>query len=123
VAEHVPADLELVAGYRRDPQFGPTVVVGLGGVWAEHLDDVAVRVGRVTAAEAEALLDETVAGRLLRHPRGAALPLGVVAHAVAALSALGCDHPRIAAAECNPLRVSRDRVVAVDALVEMESES
>ena len=122
VAEHVPADLELVAGYRRDPQFGPTVVVGFGGVWAEHLDDVAVRVGRVTAGEAEAMLAETIAGRLLRNARGVALPAAAVAHAVAALSALGCDHPRITAVECNPLRVSRHRVVAVDALVEMEPE-
>lgn len=120
VAEHVPADLELIAGFRRDPQFGPTVVVGLGGIWTEHLDDVAVRVGRVTTAEAEAMLDDTIAGRLLRNPRGTALPVGAVGHAVAALSALGCDHPGIAAVECNPLRVSRDRVVAVDALIEME---
>lgn len=117
VAQHVRADLELLVGFRRDEQFGPTVLVGLGGVWAETLDQVALRVGRVGRPEALRMLEDCLAGRMLQSARGGALPVGDVADAICAVAALGCDHAEIIEIDVNPLMAARDGVVAVDALL------
>ena len=61
-----PPGVELILGLRRDPQFGPAVLVGLGGVLTEVLDDVAVRLAPIDAAAAEAMLDDL---RGVAHPR------------------------------------------------------
>src|SRR5262249_19801176 len=50
--------IELIVGMRRDPSFGPAVLVGLGGVYAEVLADVAIRLAPVLPGDAEAMLDE-----------------------------------------------------------------
>lgn len=121
VVEQVRGDLELIAGFRRDDQFGPTVLVGLGGVWAEHLDTVAIRVGRIGRDEARRMLDETLAGPMLRTARGGALDEEGVIDIICGLAALGSDHPGVAEVDLNPVLVGRDRAVAVDALIILES--
>ncbi len=117
VAEHVRAELEVIAGFRRDNQFGVAVLVGLGGIWAEHLDQVAVRIGRIGHDEARRMLDDTIVGRMLRTARGGRIPDDGIVAAIVGLAALGEDHPEIAEADLNPILVGRERTVAVDALV------
>lgn len=117
VAEHVRAELEVIAGFRRDDQFGVAVLVGLGGIWAEHFDQVAVRIGRIGPDEARRMLDDTIVGRMLRTARGGAIPDDGVVAAIVGLAALGDDHPEIAEVDLNPILVGRERTVAVDALV------
>jgi acetate---CoA ligase (ADP-forming) len=117
VAEMVSAEVELIAGYRRDEQFGPTVLVGLGGIWTEFLDEVALRIGRIGPDEARAMLEETVVARMLRSSRDGQIPDDGVVAAVCGLAAIGCDHPEIAEIDLNPLLVGRERTVAVDGLV------
>jgi acetyltransferase len=117
VAEHVRSELEVIAGFRRDDQFGVAVLVGLGGIWAEHFDQVAVRIGRIGPDEARRMLDDTIVGRMLRTARGGAIPDDGVVAAIVGLAALGEDHPEIAEADLNPVLVGRERTVAVDALV------
>jgi acetyltransferase len=121
VVEQVRGDLELIAGFRRDEQFGPTVLVGLGGVWAEHLDTVAIRVGRIGREEARRMLDETLAGPMLRTARGGALDEEGVIDIICGLAALGSDHPEVSEIDLNPVLVGRGRAVAVDALIILES--
>lgn len=116
VVEMVHAELELIAGFRRDDQFGPAVLVGLGGIWAEYLDQVAVRIGRIGRDEARRMLDDTVVGRMLRTARGGARAEESVIDAIVGLAALGADHPEIAEFDLNPILVGRGRTVAVDAL-------
>ena len=116
VVEMVQAELELIAGFRRDDQFGPAVLVGLGGIWAEFLDQVAVRVGRIGRDEARRMLDDTIVGRMLRTARGGALPEEGVIDAIVGLAALAADHPEIAEFDLNPIIIGRGRTVAVDAL-------
>jgi acyl-CoA synthetase (NDP forming) len=112
------AGVELLAGAYRDPQFGPVVTVGLGGVFTEVLDDVAVRVAPVGPADALAMLGELKAAAVLAGARGhAPVAPDPLAHALAALSALLERHPRVLEAEVNPLVATAGGVAAVDALV------
>ena len=115
----VRRDLELIVGGRRDPLFGPTVVVGLGGIFVELLQDSAVALAPVDVAAARGLLDRLRGRALLDGFRGApGIDVGQVAEAVARVSELLADHPeRIAELDVNPLVVSDGRLVAVDALI------
>ncbi len=117
VAEMISGEIELIAGFQRDAQFGPTVLVGLGGIWTEYLDEVAVRIGRISRDEARRMLDETIVGRMLRTARGGVIPEEGVLDAICGLAALGVDHPEVAAFDLNPVIVGRRQTLAVDGLV------
>lgn len=108
--------VDLVVGARRDPVFGPTVLVGLGGTVAEALADVAVRV--VPVAAAAAMVDELAGRALLDGWRGGpVLDRASLAHVVNALGALLLDNPHIEDVEINPLRLTADGLVALDAVI------
>ena len=110
--------IELIAGARRDPRFGPLVLAGAGGVHAEVLRDTAVALAPVDDAGAEALLRSLRIAPLLLGARGRApLDLAAAARAVAALSRLAAARPELAELEANPLLVMRDGCVALDARV------
>ena len=114
--------VELIVGLRRDPQFGPAVLVGLGGVLTEVLDDVAIRLAPLDAAAADAMLDELRGARLLRRgPRPAAGRSGRASSAMlVALGRLGIDRPDILEVDLNPVIASAGGALAVDALVVLE---
>jgi acetate---CoA ligase (ADP-forming) len=110
---------ELIVGYKRDPQVGPVVLLGIGGVLAEIYKDFAVRLAPVTERDAEAMIDEVKGLAVIRGYRG--LPRGdraALARAVSAFSQLACIG-EVAEAEVNPLIVKREGegVVAVDGLI------
>jgi acyl-CoA synthetase (NDP forming) len=110
--------LELIVGMRRDPSFGACVMVGLGGVLAEVLDDVAIRLAPVTQAVAHEMLDELRAARLLAGTRGRpAVDRTAVVELVVALSRLAIERPDLLEVDLNPVIASTDGAVAVDALV------
>jgi acetyltransferase len=116
VQEMVPAGgHELLLGARRDPVFGPVVMFGGGGVWTELTRDVAIRVGIVTAAEARAMIAETMAGRRLAARLPKAIP--AVAKAIAGLARWMRKHPEILEVDANPVLASAKGLVGVDALV------
>jgi len=108
---------EAIVGYRNDPIVGPLVLVGAGGTLAELYQDVVLALAPVSEDEAMAMIERVKGLSVLRGYRN--LPRGDVkalAKAVAALSRLS-SVPAIAEAEINPLIVSADGVLAVDALV------
>lgn len=108
---------EALIGYRLDPEAGPVVTVGAGGVFAELYRDVAVRLAPVDVATARAMVAEVRGFAALAGWRGRPSgDLEALAAAVAALSRLGLDR-RIEEAEANPVIVGESGVVAVDALV------
>lgn len=115
VAELVRGDLEVLVGFHRDPVFGPTCLVGLGGVWTEFLDVVDVHVGPLDEARAGRFLDGSRVGGMIAGARGGALDRDGVLRALCAVSRLGAGSPEISAIDVNPVIVSRDRAVAVDA--------
>lgn len=112
---------ELILGARRDPSFGPVVVLGLGGIFVEQLGDVTVRPAPVTRSDVREMLRELRAGRLLEGGRGRpGADVAAVIGAVLALSAAIVDAPaRVQAIEVNPLIVGAvgDGALAVDGLV------
>ncbi|MBB6095401.1 acyl-CoA synthetase (NDP forming) [Povalibacter uvarum] len=112
--------VELFVGTMRDPQWGPVLAVGLGGVWVEALRDTSLRLLPVTASEAEEMLSELRGSKLLDGFRGApAVDRKAVARVIAAIGeaalVLG---PELLSLEVNPLRASGDEVEALDGLVE-----
>jgi hypothetical protein len=122
----VRGERELIAGIATDPQFGPTILLGVGGVLAEAIADVAVRLVPITEVDAEEMIEELTSQALLGEFRGEPpVDRGEVVRVLLALSdaATGtAEGPRIVSADLNPLIVHDGRPVAVDALVELEGE-
>ena len=112
---------ELILGTLSDPVFGPVVMVGLGGIFAEIFEDTALRLAPVTESEAQAMLRELRAFPLLDGARGRApADLDAAASAVAALSRFAARHAAdIAEIDINPLLVQArgQGAVALDALL------
>jgi acyl-CoA synthetase (NDP forming) len=117
-AEDVAAGFELLVGARRDPRFGPLVVVAAGGIQAELARDVAVALAPIDAAAAETLVRSLVSAPLLLGARGRRrLDVEAATRAVVALSRFAAAHPEIAEVEVNPLLVRIESVVGLDARV------
>lgn len=114
--------VELIVGVRRDPRFGPVVLVGLGGVHTELLRDTGCALGPVDRAAARRLLLSLRGSRLLTGFRGRPpVDLDAVADLVSRLSRLAAAHPEIAEVECNPVAASPDSVLCLDARVVLDS--
>ncbi|QHA08085.1 CoA-binding protein [Streptomyces broussonetiae] len=108
--------VELIVGVRRDPRFGPVALVGLGGVFTEVLRDVRLALAPVTAAEAESLLARLTAAPLLHGTRGRpAVDVAAAARAVEAITAVAAAHPEIDELEVNPLLVTPEGCLGLDA--------
>ena len=118
VSTMVRGDRELIAGLVRDPQFGPCVMLGVGGVLAEAVADVAFRLAPLERLDAHELIDDLGAQTLLGPFRGQpAVDRDVLADTLCALGDLASD-PTIASIDLNPLIVFEGQPMAVDALVE-----
>jgi len=124
VAEMVRGKRELIAGLVRDAQFGPCVLLGLGGIAAEALSDVAFAAAPLTRAEAKGLIAQLRSAALYTKPwRGEpALDLETLADVLVGLGKLGLDRPDVASVDLNPLLIANGRPIAVDALVEVDVE-
>jgi len=121
VAQMLQGNRELIAGVAQDPQFGPTVVLGVGGVLAEALADVSIRLAPLTASDALEMLDDLRTQALLGPFRGEpAVDRDAVVTVLLALADAAMD-PEIRSVDLNPLIVVDGRPVAVDALVELAS--
>jgi len=120
VEEMAPAGHELVIGGLRDPQFGPLVMVGLGGIFVEILKDVSFRLCPIARIDAEEMLDELKGAAILKGARGGK-PASREA-IVDVLLKMGGENglllkhaADISEADINPLIVSDTGAVAVDA--------
>lgn len=110
-----PAGKELLLGGVRDSQWGPVLMVGLGGIYVEVIGDTTVRLAPVSPGEASSLLDELRIAPLLRGARGER-PVDrlVLASIISRFSQLLVDLPELEEIEINPLMASPDGAVAVD---------
>jgi acyl-CoA synthetase (NDP forming) len=110
--------VELIVGCRRDPRFGPLVLVGLGGIYAELLHDVRLALAPAGADELEELLLSLRGAGVLTGARGrASVDVRAAAEAAAALSRVAAAHPEIAEIEINPLLVTPAGAVGLDARI------
>ena len=107
--------VELVVGARRDRSFGPIVMAGLGGVWIEVLEDVALRLAPIDADEARAMLDELKGHKLFTEVRGRPPIDGVrLARLIADLSQWFCAAAWLGEVDLNPIIANGDEFTIVD---------
>lgn len=118
VAPMVDNKRELIAGFFRDPSFGPAVMFGIGGIAAEALKDVVFRLAPLTAADAREMIGEIKSSALLGAFRGlSAVDREALVRTIVALGRLGVECKEIKEIDINPLLIAGDKPVAVDALV------
>jgi acyl-CoA synthetase (NDP forming) len=121
VAPMVRGSREFIAGLTRDPQFGPTVMLGVGGVLAEAVQDVAFRLVPLTERDADDLIDDLATQKLLGAFRGEpAVDRDALRAVLLGLSRCAEQRPDVASVDVNPLIVVDGTPVAVDALVELD---
>jgi acetyltransferase len=113
-----PPGVDLVLGARRDPVFGPVLLLGLGGTTAEALADVAIRLAPVSLAEAAAMPAELAGRALFAGWRGGPeLDTAELARVATGLGDLLVADPGLDEIEVNPLRLTHDGLVALDAVI------
>ncbi|MCP4543046.1 MAG: hypothetical protein GY832_38515 [Chloroflexi bacterium] len=97
---------ELILGGRQDEQFGPVVLVGLGGIFVEIFEEVSVRVAPISRREALSMVEELRGAPILMGARGEKrFDIEAVVEAILRLGQLLCDFPQIQELDINPLRV------------------
>ncbi len=119
----ISGERELVVGLIRDPQFGPCVMFGLGGIFTEILKDTSFRVAPIDEGDALQMMDDIKAKDILGPVRRMApADKGSIAKALVGLGNVGMELDEVAEIDVNPLIIASDgSVVAVDALVVLKS--
>ena len=118
VQQMIRGQRELVLGLTRDPQFGPCVMFGLGGIFTEVLNDTAFRVAPLEKRDALEMMQEIKACKILDAVRGMeAADRDLLAQMLVTLGRIGLENEHIKEIDINPVIISGSRPVAVDALV------
>ena len=114
---------ETILGVNRDPQFGPLVLFGLGGIFVEVLEDTTLRVAPVSEPEARSMLDDIESAPLLRGARGRdPIDEGALVETIQRLSQLVTDFPAILELDINPLVATGNGVAAIDLRLTLDQE-
>jgi len=118
VQQMVKGQRELVVGLTRDPQFGPCVMFGLGGIFTEILEDTSFRVAPIEKRDALEMIQEIKAHKILEAIRGMEpVDKDMLADILMAIGRLGIENETVKEIDINPVIISRGKPVAVDALV------
>ena len=118
VQQMVKGQRELVVGLTRDPQFGPCVMFGLGGIFTEVLEDTSFRVAPIEKRDALEMIMEIRAHKILEAIRGMEqIDKDMLADILIAIGRLGIENEVVKEIDINPLIISRGKPVAVDALM------
>jgi acetyl-CoA synthetase (ADP-forming) len=118
VQQMIRGQRELVIGLTRDPQFGPCVMFGLGGIFTEVLNDTVFRVAPLEKHDALDMMQEIKAHKILEALRGLeAVNREILADMLITVGRIGLEHESIKEIDINPLIISKGQPVAVDALV------
>lgn len=124
VQETIKGSRELILGFVRDRVYGPCVSIGIGGVMTEALGDVVFRRAPFDRGEALRAIGDLKGQKLLGALRGMpAIDRGALARMMMAMAKAGMSRPDITEIDVNPLIVSGDSPVAVDALVILETKA
>jgi acetyltransferase len=114
---------EVILGMSRDPQFGPMLMFGLGGIFVEVMKDVTFHIAPITAKEAMQMLEGTKSFALLKGVRGqSGADLSAIATGLQRISQIATDFPRITEMDINPFIVGQvgAESVAADARITLE---
>ncbi len=122
VQEMVKGSRELMVGLTRDPQFGPCVMFGLGGIFTEILKDVSFRLAPLEPRDAREMMREISGHRILDAIRGMeAVDLEKMAGILIAVGQVGVENPLVKEIDVNPLIIRGNSPVAVDALIVLDN--
>ncbi|AGB15939.1 acyl-CoA synthetase (NDP forming) [Halovivax ruber XH-70] len=117
------AATETIVGMNRDPQFGPLLLFGLGGIFVEILEDTSIRVAPIGETEARSMVDEITAAPLLRGARGREpADIDAIVETLGRLSQLVTDFPALVELDVNPLVAGPDGVQAIDLRATVDTE-
>jgi acetyl-CoA synthetase (ADP-forming) len=121
VQEMAPSSTEVIVGAIKDPQFGPAMMFGLGGIFVEVLKDVAFRIAPITEEEACEMITEVKAYPLLKGYRNSPpADVKAIAQILANTSKLVMDHQEIKELDLNPILVYEKGAKTVDARIILE---
>ncbi len=125
IQEMVSGKRELVLGLHREPQFGPCVMLGLGGVLTELINDTAFRIAPFNETEAKDMAADLRSSEIFKAFRGeAAADMDKLAQSLCALGHIGMEQENIAEIDINPMIITPDGgLKAVDALVVLKGGS
>jgi len=122
VQEMVKGKQELVVGLINDPHFGPCVMFGLGGIFAEILKDVSFRVAPLDPCDALEMINEIKGSKILSGIRGMeAVDMNILTDILITIGRIGMENENIKEIDINPLIISGNKPVAVDALVVLKA--
>ena len=118
VSKMAPPGVEVIVGMNRDPQFGPVILFGLGGIMVEIFQDVSFRLLPLTREEALTMIREIKGYRLISGYRGRpAVDEQALAHCLTAVAGLSEKHPEINEIDLNPVFAYPDGVLVADARI------
>ena len=121
VQEMAPSSTEVIVGSIKDPQFGQTLMFGLGGTFVEVMKDVAFRIAPITEEDAQEMITEVKAYPILRGYRGQPpLDIDTIAKILLNTSRLVMDHPDIKELDLNPIMIYEKGAKTVDARIILE---
>jgi len=121
VQEMAPTSTEVIVGAIKDPQFGPTLMFGFGGIFVEVMKDVAFRIAPITEEDAQEMITEVKAYPILRGYRGQPpLDIDTIAKILLNTSRLVMDHQEIKELDLNPVMVYEKGAKTVDARIILE---
>jgi len=113
--KQLPKGVEVIVGMTRDPQFGPTVMFGLGGIFTEILQDVSFRICPVTRIDVEEMLNETKGIKMLQGYRNQpGHDIDAIIEIIMTISDIAMDHSIIKEIDLNPIMVYEQGAVVVD---------
>jgi acetate---CoA ligase (ADP-forming) subunit beta len=122
VCKEAPPGLEVIVGGLQDVMFGPALMFGLGGIFAEVLQDVTFRVVPIERVDAEEMIQEIQGYPLLVGTRGQqGVDLAALEDLLLAVSRLMLEQPQIEELDLNPVRVYNRGLVALDARILLKS--
>jgi len=121
VQEMAPTSTEVIVGATKDPQFGPALMFGLGGIFVEVLKDVTFRIAPITESDAREMITEVKAYPLLKGYRGQPpADIDAVINILVNTSKLVMDHQEIKELDLNPIMVYEKGAKTVDARIILE---
>ena len=124
VQEMVKGQRELVIGLTRDPQFGPCVMFGLGGIFTEILKDISFRVAPLEERDALEMMQDIKGHKILEAVRGMeAADLNIFSDILIKVGQIGLENEHVKEIDINPVIISGSQPVAVDALVVLDKNS
>jgi len=121
VQEMIPPSTEIIVGATKDPQFGPALMFGLGGIFVEVLKDVSFRIAPITRSDAKEMITEVKGYPVLKGYRGQPpADINAIVEILLNTSRLVMDYPEIKELDLNPILVYEKGAKTVDARIILE---